>query len=229
MPVEIKRGILNVKLSNGSYVSLDVLAQESTTQSLARITAARDQALAQISNISELENMIADVFDENRTYLKGEYVIHVSYEETSDPNSPQEINRLYKFQSTHTGAWTGLDVSQVVLASEIADFRNNIVIVSPTEPLIPSNRVWVDSSGEDEVEVPTIDEFNEIVEQLNDIKETLLEANSTIENLSDEIQTLQTEIKNAIYNYREENGVLYLLDKNGNVVGNGINISSQSD
>ena len=201
MPVEIKRGILNVKLSNGSYVSLDVLAQESTTQSLARITAARDEALAQISNISELENMIADVFDENRTYLKGEYVIHVSYEETSDPNNPQEINRLYKFQSAHTGAWTGLDVSQVVLASEIADFRNNIVIVSPTEPLIPSNRVWVDSSGEDEVEVPTIDEFNRVNNELIDTGNALATANDVIERLNREILMLQAQAEDAIYNH----------------------------
>lgn len=63
MPIEIKKGILNVKDSNGNYIGLDVVAQETTDAAITRIEEKRDEVLTEISSVSELSDMIASEFN----------------------------------------------------------------------------------------------------------------------------------------------------------------------
>lgn len=51
MPIEIKKGILNVKDSNGNYIGLDVVAQETTDAAITRIEEKRDEVLTEISDM----------------------------------------------------------------------------------------------------------------------------------------------------------------------------------
>ena len=58
--------------------------------------------------ISGMSALISETFATNKAYSKGDYVIYQ--------------NALYRFTANHSaGAWTGTDVTQVVLADEVTD------------------------------------------------------------------------------------------------------------
>ena len=62
----------------------------------------------------------------------------------------------------------------------------------------------------------------EALTKATNAENALAEANGIIDDLTREVETLRAEAEDAIYDHREENGVLYLLNKNGEVVGSGI-------
>lgn len=60
-------------------------------------------AMAQIDN--SLPHIVAPEFDSTATYAAGDYVIYAGY--------------LYKFNSSHSGAWTGSDATAVLVVDEM--------------------------------------------------------------------------------------------------------------
>lgn len=69
MPIEIKKGILNVKDSNGNYIGLDVVAQETTDQQIASIQAA---GAAQVSAVQQKGVETLESIPDDYTELSGE-------------------------------------------------------------------------------------------------------------------------------------------------------------
>ena len=69
---------------------------------------AEEEIAGQTEKVTKTQAMIAQPFDENKV---GGYAVDdvVTY-----------ADKLYKFTSAHSGAWTGLDVEQVVVEEEIA-------------------------------------------------------------------------------------------------------------
>ena len=57
--------------------------------------------------------MIAPTFASTASYSAGDYVIY------RDPSADPAVDNLYVFNAGHTGAWTGNDVTQVTVTSEI--------------------------------------------------------------------------------------------------------------
>lgn len=76
------------------------------------VAAAEEEIAGQTEKVTKTQAMIAEPFDENKTdgYAVGEIVTYA--------------DKLYKFTSAHSGAWTGLDVEQVNVIREL----NNISI-----------------------------------------------------------------------------------------------------
>ena len=120
MPITIRSNQLNVK-NNGSYVNLDAVADATTEQRVQQINTIANTveasiadkhaaALASISNISELEGMIGEVFDTTSDYLAGEYVIQ----------NVNDENKLFKFIVDHeAGAWDTSEVAEVIISNEL--------------------------------------------------------------------------------------------------------------
>lgn len=113
---------------------------------------------------------IANVFDQNTSYVKGEYVYH------EDTSGNYVLYRFDKDQAQGT-AWTRNNVKIAVLGDQIkADHQaiykdvNTIVQVSRTTPTGKLNKLWINNyNPENEVSVPTYDDFINLKSELKSI------------------------------------------------------------
>lgn len=88
------------------------IRQEGSTQ----ISAINARAVAVESSLptsGEMEAMVAESFVSG-AYSAGDYVVY----------NDHGVNKLYRFTSDHTGAWTGTDVVQVAVGSEMTDLKS---------------------------------------------------------------------------------------------------------
>lgn len=122
MPVTLKKNLFKVRDNPSSnYTTVDVISDGTTNERITQINSARDTALGQIeskknqavgsiSQVSELQNMISNVFDPAENYNSGDYVIQ----------STNSVNKLYRFTANHpAGDWTGTDVVEVIIGNDI--------------------------------------------------------------------------------------------------------------
>lgn len=127
MPITIRSNQLNVK-NNGSYVNLDAVADATTEQRVQQINTAastaessiaakKTEALASISEISELQDMIKGTFDVFEDYSAGDYVIQ----------NVNDTNKLFKFIEDHSaGEWNSAEVVEVKIGAEITSLKNEL-------------------------------------------------------------------------------------------------------
>lgn len=146
MPITIDSNQVKIKTENGQYITLNAVADATTEEKVAEISAAgaaqiaaintkTQQSLAQISTVDELEDMIAEVFDATKNYSAGDYVIQ----------EVNGVNELYRFTVDHTaGAWIGTDAVAVVICNDITDIKN--VFNRYDNGIIPLNAIWIRAS-----------------------------------------------------------------------------------
>lgn len=127
MPITIRSNQLNVK-NNGSYLTLDAVADATTEQRVQQINtvastaessiaAKQAAALASISDIAELQAMIKDTFSTSKAYSAGDYVIQ----------DVSGTNKLFKFTQAHpAGAWNANHVIEVNVGSEFTALKTEL-------------------------------------------------------------------------------------------------------
>ena len=62
------------------------------------------------------KDMVADAFDATATYAEGDYC---TYE-----------GGLYKFKTSHSGAWDAADVDQIQIAGELSELKSGLIDVN---------------------------------------------------------------------------------------------------
>lgn len=106
------------------------IRQEGSTQ----ISAINARAVAVESSLptsGEMEAMVAESFVSG-AYSAGDYVVY----------NDHGVNKLYRFTADHTGAWTGTDVVQVAVCSEMSLLDGKI---SMSNTRISANATDIDS------------------------------------------------------------------------------------
>lgn len=59
--------------------------------------------------------------------------------------------------------------------TDIAGIKNGIVVQQNTQPTADTTQIWVDTSDEEEIEVPDMIEFNALAEKTNSLKEDIVD------------------------------------------------------
>lgn len=110
-----------------------------------------DQVLSEQVDLTDL----AYEFVQSEVYKSGDYVI---YED-----------RLYRLTADHAAnvAWGSTSKMQVKLADQVS----NLIKVSPTQPGGSSNKLWINSDAEENIQLPTMAEFEGAVRY--DIEQTI--------------------------------------------------------
>ena len=87
---------------------------------------AKEEIAGQTEKVTKTQAMIAQPFDENKAggYAVGDVVTYA--------------DKLYKFTSAHSGAWTGLDVEQVDVINGALEWKKFETPLSPTNIILPS-------------------------------------------------------------------------------------------
>lgn len=71
---------------------------------------------------------------------------------------------------TFTAGDTKYVINDAEARTAVADLENNLIVNQSSEPTAESNKIWIPTTGGNEVEVPEMDEFNELKSDLDEIK-----------------------------------------------------------
>lgn len=109
------------------------------------VTAAEEEIAGQTEKVTKTQAMIAEPFDENKD---GGYAINeaVTY-----------ADKLYKFTSAHSGAWTGLDVEQINVVDNIEEVNSSLAKLFGGYELLKTQTITGSTSNVD------ITDYNEFV------------------------------------------------------------------
>lgn len=68
---------------------------------------------------------------------------------------------------TFTAGDTKYVINDAEARTAVADLENNLIVNQSSEPTAESNKIWIPTTGGNEVEVPEMDEFNELKSEIN--------------------------------------------------------------
>ena len=111
-----------------------------------------DVVLAEKTDLLDL----ASQFDPQTVYSRGDYVI--------------QDNKLWRLTNNHSSgvAWSSTSKQEIKLADDVKDLFQ----VSNTQPAGSANKVWIDSSSEQSIQIPTYDDFvllkNTLIDAISD-------------------------------------------------------------
>lgn len=114
-------------------------------------------------NYESLENYNTPDFSTSSTYQVGDYVMYQG--------------KLYicTLAVTTAGAWNSIYWTQSVLSEDL----KNTILVQGSQPNMQTNKIWIPNNGQEEVQVPTWEEFNDLksatTASTNAMQTTLLE------------------------------------------------------
>lgn len=129
MPITIKTANMKYKNSEGEYVGVNAISDNTTAEQLARIEDKGDEVIASIpsdytaleTQVNNIEGMIASEFSTSTAYAIGDLVIYNDH--------------YYRFKKAHpAGAWNASHVDQTTVSGEIisnvTDLKNSIDITN---------------------------------------------------------------------------------------------------
>ena len=130
MPITIKTANMKYKNSEGEYVGVNAISDNTTAEQLARIEDKGDEVIASIpsdytaleTQVNNIEGMIASEFNTSTAYAIGDLVIYNDH--------------YYRFKTAHpAGAWNASHVDQTTVSGEIisnvTDLKNSITAIEP--------------------------------------------------------------------------------------------------
>ena len=130
MPITIKTANMKYKNSEGEYVGVNAISDNTTAEQLARIEDKGDEVIASIpsdytaleTQVNNIEGMIASEFSTSTAYAIGDLVIYNDH--------------YYRFKTAHpAGAWNASHVDQTTVSGEIisnvTDLKNSITAIEP--------------------------------------------------------------------------------------------------
>ena len=80
--------------------------------------------------------------------------------------------------------------------TDITGIKGGIIVQQATQPTSDTTQIWVDTSDEEEIEVPDIEEFNSLKDETNSLKEEITYVTETIygDNFLKTLETVKTEL-----------------------------------
>lgn len=148
MPFSLVKNKMMVKKDDGQYMSMNAIADATTSEKVAELEAATaagvatigvktNSGIAALHDADEVIDMFADAFDGTKDYKIGDYVIY--------PDSNNN-NYLYRFISAHAaGEWSSSEVTKVILTDEI-EFLNSTLYSSFMGTILTSKLVDKDDN-----------------------------------------------------------------------------------
>lgn len=116
MPITIRTEEINVKNTDGTFMTIDAVTDKTTSQRIAEAEAAienkKSEVMTDLEVLDSIDvgNVIADNFDASKNYSAGDYFL-------DDNNGTL---KMYQFKADHSaGAWNANEVNEVRVGEEL--------------------------------------------------------------------------------------------------------------
>lgn len=155
MPVYIKSNKLRYKKENGEYVGVDVVAEQTTQELIERITEKSTEVISSIpSDYTELSNKV-DALEVSAAESE-DRLDAISSAEITDEGKVLAVKTI---EDGQVKEWDYKDLNIYATKEYVDETEANIVLVQEEQPTEDENKIWIKEYEQDEVQMPTYEEF----------------------------------------------------------------------
>lgn len=231
MPITIRANQAKYKSeATGEYVGFNVIGEVTTDELVAEINEAGATQLDAVNGAGETQvdnveaagaEQVSAVNDTGATQVGAVNTAGETQVGVVNATGATQVGNVNTAGTTQVGLVNAEGATQVqavedkgaeVLESipddyeekmdQVNDYLENLVVVSDTQPESESNKLWIEDQAEEEIEVPTYEEFESLFGELGNIpaiKTALLQIAQKVAYIDDDGEKYYRDLHNAFY------------------------------